>query len=82
MRLCRRSWRGSLGSGLAGCLNHNKWFGIDPECHEKPLWNFYQRNDLIRDGLYLYGLWRKERQGRVLWGNERLWAGAQKGKLK
>ena len=50
-RLCRRSWRGGLWAGPAGRLNHVEWFGIDPEHHEKLLWNFYQRNDLIRDGL-------------------------------
>ena len=41
-------WRGSLEPGPAGCLNHVEWFGTDPE---KLLWNFYQINDLIRNGL-------------------------------
>lgn len=31
-------------------LNHVEWFRIDPDCDEKPQPNFYQRNEVIRDG--------------------------------
>lgn len=39
------------GQALHSCSNHVEWVGIDPERDEKPWMNFYQRNEVARDGL-------------------------------
>lgn len=39
------------GLVLHSCSNHVEWFGIDPEYDEKPQPNFYQRNEVVRDGV-------------------------------
>ena len=58
-----------------------EWFGTDPE---KLLWNFYQINDLIRNGLgsalVLGWVVEARKTGWAIgWGDGRLWAGHQRG---
>lgn len=38
------------GQGLHRGWSHVEWFGIDPEHDEKPQTNFYQRNEVVREG--------------------------------
>ena len=58
-----------------------EWFGTDPE---KLLWNFYQINDLIRNGLgsaFVLG-WVVEARKTgwaIGWEDGRLWTGHQRG---
>lgn len=39
------------GQVLHSCWSHVEWFGIDPEHDEKPQMNFYQRNEVVGEGL-------------------------------